>query len=212
MGAVLACALIPVTAVTKRREEISCWYRSALVGRGQVASVEDPIRHPEEEVDDPADDGHRHDEPGHDRIHEADEGEDDDRDDPGPPPDPPDMPKDRPEAERLEEPSRVSEPHDRKHGYERYDDPDDGRDHDPGDGSGDGRSPDVGVVEPPCRYGGDRRNPPEDGQDQDHGDQVDEGDDVQLPPIDKEPAPLVHVGGGPPSGEHPDDVAIVERD
>ncbi|MDD3250294.1 MAG: SDR family NAD(P)-dependent oxidoreductase, partial [Smithellaceae bacterium] len=30
--------------------------------------------------DDPAEDGYRHDEPGHDRIDEADEGEDDDRD------------------------------------------------------------------------------------------------------------------------------------
>ena len=41
--------------------------------------MEDPVRHPEEEVDDPAGDGNRHDESGHDRIREADEGEDDGR-------------------------------------------------------------------------------------------------------------------------------------
>lgn len=88
MRAVPTCATIPVTTITKRRDETSRQYSDALVGLHEVAGVEDAERHPDEEVDDPAENRDRGDEPGHDRIDEADEDEDEDRDDPGTPSDP----------------------------------------------------------------------------------------------------------------------------
>ena len=154
--------------------------RSALVGPGEVVGVEDAERHPEEEVDDPAEDRDRGDEAEHDRIHETDEEEDDDRDDPGTPPDPSDMRKDRTEVERLAEAVRVGESHDREERDERYDDPDDDRNQEPGDRGGNGRGPYVGVVHPIRRYGGDDCNPPEVGQDQDHRDHVDPNSELFM--------------------------------
>lgn len=191
-----------------RRRAFSPRRRGTLVGSGQVAGMEDAERHAEEEVDDPAYDGYRGDEAEHDRVDKADEEEDDDRDDPGPPADPPDVVEDRPEVERLAEAAGVGEPHDCEEGDDRYDDPDHDRDQEPGEGGGDGRGPCFRVIQPSRRYGGGDCYPAEEDHDQDHRDHVDQIDDVPLPPVDKEPAPFVDIGGGRPAGEHPDDVAI----
>ena len=185
---------------------------AALVRPGQVAGVEDTERHSKEDVDDPAEEGNRSDKADYDPIGHADQDKDDDRKDPGTPPDPPDMSKDLPEVERLAEPPRVGEPHDRKEGDKRDQDRDEHHEQDAGEGGGDRRGPGRRIGRPLHPDGREDRKPPEEGQDQEDRDHVDQADDVPLPPIDKKPAPLVHVGSRPPAGEHPDDVAVVERD
>ncbi len=90
--------------------------RDAFVGPSRIAGVEDAGRHPEKEVDDPAEDEYRHDEPGHGHIDEANEGEDDDRKDPGAPADLPAVGEDCPGVKCLTELPYVGGPHDSKEG------------------------------------------------------------------------------------------------
>jgi len=147
----------------------------------------------------------------HEAVDECNDDEDDDRDDPGSPSGLADVPEDRAEVERLTEAALVGEAHRGEQGDERHDDRDDRRKQESSD-EAEHCSACCCRVAAGClaRQETDCAESAEEQEDNDRREHVDQRDEVQLPPVDKEPDPIVDLGSGLLSREHPHGVAAEE--
>lgn len=187
--------------------------RNVLVDLGKVAGVEDRKRSVEEDADDPSQERDVDEKADHEAVDRCDDDEDDDRDDPGPPTEFADVSEDHAEVERLTEAVRVSEPQDGKQGDERHD-----KRNEPCKKETSYKAQRCGACRRRVATGRriceetDCTEPTEHQEHDDRWDHVDQHDDVPLPPIDEEPAPVVNFAGWGLSGEHPHHIAAEERD